>query len=666
MFRPSRSTLVHLSLLLFAIALVGRTAKLQLIEHSRWAASAQRQHFATAELPAPRGNIYDVRGVPLAMSREMVRLSVAPRELRDPRATAAALGRLGVKREWIARATDQRRAWVSIPGSFLPGDAAEVTAMRGVYTQPVVERVYTHREATRRVLGAVDPSGEPMGGLERTLDSLVRGRNGRAMLARDARGRGLAFPADSDQAPVPGDAVVLTLNQELQEISERALAEAVARTRADGGDLVILDPHDGGIRAMASRRAGAASFSSPIVSEPFEPGSTLKPLLAGSLLMLGRARPTDIVDTENGTYTIEGRTINDVHRARALSLADVLKYSSNIGIVKFVSRLSPREEYETLRDFGFGMPTGVPFPGEAAGMLPSPDRWSRQSPASLAMGYEVAVTPLQLAAAYAAIANGGELLQPAIVREIRTADGEVRFQHSRRVVRRVLSPEVAAMVRAMMVGVVEGGTAKDAALTSYAVAGKSGTARRTAGGRGYAPGAYTASFVSLFPADAPQYVVLVKLDGPRETIFGGTAAAPVSRLVLQAAIAARDAALDRSALAMSASLTRAPQPAPAGPVASRESGAPDPTAADSAPPDTAPAAPIVLSLPYRASTQGDTAVPMRAVPDVRGLPLRRAVHALHRAGFRVELSGYGDPAGTTPVAGAMARPGTIVKVMTTP
>jgi hypothetical protein len=218
------------------------------------------------------------------------------------------------------------------------------------------------------------------------------------------------------------------------------------------------------------------------------------------------------------------------------------------------------------------------------------------------------------------------------------------------------------MVRAMMVGVVDGGTAKDAALTNYAVAGKSGTARRTAGGRGYAPGAYTASFVSIFPADAPQYVVLVKLDGPKETIFGGTAAAPVSRIVLQAAIAARDATLDRSVLATSVAPARAPRPSRASPapVASV------PVETDAAPEDSAPPAPVVLSLPVRAAEQADTAAPMRAVPDVRGLPLRRAVHALHRAGFRVELSGYGDAAGTTPTAGAMARPGTLVKVMTTP
>jgi cell division protein FtsI (penicillin-binding protein 3) len=654
---------VHIALLLFAIALVVRAADVQLVEHARWAASAQRQHFTTAVLPAQRGNIYDVRGVPLAMSREMVRLSVAPRELRDARATAVALGRLGVRSEWVARATDTRRAWVSLPGSYLPGDVAEVTAMRGVYTEPAIERVYTRREAMRRVLGTVGPSGEGVGGLERTLDSLIRGQAGRALMARDARGRGVAFPGDSDRAPVPGDAVVLTINQELQEISERALAEAVASTRADGGDIVILDPHDGGIRAMASRRAGAPSFASPIVSEPFEPGSTLKPLLAGALLTLERARPTDVVDTENGRFTIEGRTITDVHRARSLSLADVIKHSSNVGIVKFVARLSPREQYETLRDYGFGMPTGVPFPGEAAGTLLPPNRWSRQSAASLAMGYEIAVTPLQLAAAYAAIANGGELLQPAIIREIRTPDGDVRYRQTRRVVRRVLTPEVAATVRAMMVGVVQGGTAKDAALINYAVAGKSGTARRTSGGRGYAPGAYTASFVGLFPADAPQYVVLVKLDGPKQNIYGGAVAAPVSRLVLQAAIAARDVTLDRAALLASVSHTRLsaevppPAAAPAAPAEGEEQ------AGD----DDAERAPVVLSLAGDHPDEAeDSALARRAVPDVRGLPLRRAVRELHRSGFRVTLSGYGEPAGTAPAAGVQASPGTLVRLITTP
>ncbi|HEY9450314.1 MAG TPA: penicillin-binding transpeptidase domain-containing protein, partial [Gemmatimonadaceae bacterium] len=403
--RPTRIVLVHASLVVFAIALMVRAAQVQLWQHSQWVARAERQHFVSATLPAPRGNIYDVRGVPLAMSREMVRLSVAPREVANRRALSRALGTLGVSRSYIARATDTHRAWVTLPGSYLSEDAARVTSLRGVYTEPVVERVYTERKATRRVVGWMGSSGgtgeSRGGGLELTLDSLLRGVDGSTTLARDSRGRKLAPPEDDEVAPIAGDAVTLTINQELQEISQRALAQAIERTRAEGGDIVIIDPHDGGIRAMASERVGDRTFGSPVVSEPFEPGSTVKPLFASSLLMRQLATPTDSVNTENGTYKLEGRTIRDEHEAPALSLADVIKYSSNIGIVKFVSRLSPREEFETLRDFGFGMPTGIAFPGEASGMLRAPATWSRQSAASLAMGYEVSVTPLQLAAAYA-------------------------------------------------------------------------------------------------------------------------------------------------------------------------------------------------------------------------------------------------------------------------
>ena len=232
-----------------------------------------------------------------------------------------------------------------------------------------------------------------------------------------------------------------------------------------------------------------------------------------------------------------------------MSLADVIRYSSNIGIVKFTSRFSEREKYEALRDFGFGMPTGLPYPAEAAGTLRLPNEWSKTSAASLAMGYEIAVTPLQLAAAYVPIANGGLLLEPSLIREIRAPDGTVRYHHEPRVLRRVMDEDVAAEVRRMLVGVVASGTSTEAAMLNYEVGGKSGTSRRTEGKHGYGAGKYTASFVSLFPAEAPQYVILVKLDNPKGDIFGGKTAAPVSKIVLQAALAASDAALDRGSLA---------------------------------------------------------------------------------------------------------------------
>jgi cell division protein FtsI (penicillin-binding protein 3) len=644
--RPSRLTLVHGSLALFALALVVRAAQVQLLQADVWRHRAQRQQFAAADVPAPRGDIFDVGGTPLALSRPTVRLSVAPKELSDRAVTARALTKMGVPRAWVTRATDPRRAWVVIPGALLPGAAAPVAHMRGVYPDPGLERVYTQREAMRRLIGVVDARGVAVDGLERTLDSLLRGEDKVTRLARDSRGARIDSP--DDDAPEAGDAVVLTINQALQEISDRALADAMVGTGADGGDIVIIDPHDGEIRAMASRRSDPRSAGSPAVSEPFEPGSTLKPLLVSRLLQLHRARPDEVMNTENGQYTLDGRTITDEHKMPSMSLADVIRYSSNIGIVKFTSRFTPREKFEALRDFGFGMPTGLPYPAEAAGTLRLPKDWSKQSAASLAMGYEIAVTPLQLAAAYVPIANGGQLLEPALIREIRAPDGTVRYHHVPRVIRRVMDAEVAAELRRMLVGVVTGGTSTEAAMRNYAVGGKSGTSRRTVRGHGYVAGAYTASFVSLFPADAPQYVILVKLDNPRSDIFGGKTAAPVSKIVLQAALAARDAALDRSALASRDSLV------------SVADGAAH--AAATSDDDTLPPAVLDVGGPRRAVSPA----PARAIPDVHGLTLRAAVYTLHRAGFRVQLDGYGSALATTPGAGTIAQPGALVRLSTSP
>jgi cell division protein FtsI (penicillin-binding protein 3) len=651
MNKPGRTTLIHAALVLFALALVTRAAMVQLWQGKSWEAKAQRQHWASADVPAPRGRILDESGAPLAESRELVRLKIAPRELRDARKTARALREAGVASAWATRATDRKRAWVELPGRFLPGEVAELTAMRGVYVEPAIERVYTSRQATRRVIGRVDAEGRAVDGLELALDSLLRGRGGRGTVAREAQGRRFETPMDTALAPRPGDDLVLTVNQELQEIAERALGDAVARTNASGGDIVILDPHSGEIRAMSSRRSDPRSMGSPAFVETFEPGSTLKPFTASALLSRGLARTTDVVNTENGVFTIERRTIRDVHKSEALSLADVIRWSSNIGIVKFAQRLSPGEQYETLRDFGFGTPTGVQYPSEAAGTLRPPDAWSRQSAASLAMGYEIGVTPIQLAAAYGAIANGGELLEPTLVKEVRTPDGTVRYRHERRVVRRAMPRAVADTIRRMLVSVVDSGTAKTAGLGQFAVAGKSGTARRSLPGRGYVRGAYTASFVGLFPADDPQYVVLVKLDDPEGDYYGGKTAAPVSKVVMEAAIAARDAALDRGALA-ARSTRRAPE-------ASVElAGGERAPSAEAAVLDE----PSVFSLPSGAR-RPPASPENRTVPDVRGMPVREAVHALHEAGFRVRLSGLGSVTSLSPDAGQTARQGDLVRLV---
>ncbi len=321
---------------------------------------------------------------------------------------------------------------------------------------------------------------------------------------------------------------------------------------------------------------------------------------------------------------------------------------------------------------GFGTQTTVALPAESPGVVRDPSGWTPQSAASVVMGYEVSVTPLQMVTAYSSIANGGELLVPHIVKEIRAADGTVRYAAQRQLVRRVMTPEVAAEVRTMLRDVVAGGTSTKADLATLDVAGKSGTALRNAHGR-YIAGSYTASFVGLFPDDKPQFVILVKLDNPQMGFYGGIVAGGVTNVVLRAALAARDAALNRGELASSVHAPR-PDTTPAGRAAERvrlatEKKVDSADVADSlralahTPPvdsDPRTSESYVVTLPSKTRAIPPVVSP-RAVPDVAGLPLRSAVRALHAAGFRVELvAGAAEP--LVPVAGTMLEAGRVVKL----
>ena len=669
---PSRIGLVHLALAGFCGALLFRSASVQVVQRSRWTASAQDQQSIVAALPAPRGDILDAEGELLAQSRETVKLHVAPREVRDRRALRSALLEAGVPAEWAARATDTTRKWVEIPGDWVALDVAAVMAMRGVHWNSSIERKYAISHGTRRIVGRVDDGGAPLDGIELALDSLLRGAPGSVTTMRDARGRRFESPGAPRRAPVQGNTVVLTINHGLQEIAERALAEAAQKMGAEGGDVVVLDPADGEVLAMASLRRDPRTTASTALAEPYEPGSTIKPLIAAALLERKKARETDVVNTFGGQMTINGRTITDEHKGERFSLADVIRYSSNVGIVQFASRLSPREQYEALRDFGFGMYTGVPYPAESPGRLMEPKRWSKQSPQSLALGYELSVTPLQLAAAYVAIANDGELLEPALVREVRAPDGRILYRHQRRVVRRVLSPDVARRMRRLLLDVVgDSGTGAKANLETFRLAGKTGTARRNVGGR-YVASQYIPTFVGLFPGDRPQFVILVKLDNPRGDYYGGLTAAPLTKAVLEAALASRNASLDRGSLAAirqdarrdsardtATALADARRSAETlSTMHARESARA--LAAERAVKDSAGTTPFVATLP--APRAGKPAAPRpRPVPDVRGLSLRQAVHALHAAGFRVRVEGGAETA-TAPAAGALAPAGSLVRL----
>ena len=662
MIRSRRIGLAHATLAVFALAILIQSARLQLAQGKAWRARAERQQSTERTVPAPRGDILDATHHVLAQSREMVRLEIAPREVKEPRKLRKALSQLHIDGPTIARAIDTSVKYLTIPGRFLAVDAAPAIALRGVHSYASITRAYAVSPGTQGILGHVDGDNKPIDGIELSLDSILRGTPGAATIFKDPKGQTRESPTAPGTAPTRGSSVVLTINADLQQIAEKALADAVARMGAEGGDIVILDPHDGDVLAMASRRLDPRQTAATAITEPFEPGSTAKPFMAAGLLERGLVSDRDSVDTGDGVFAINGREIHDEHHIGRAPLAEVLRWSSNIGIVKFSQRLSDRQEFETLRDFGFGTPTGLPFPTESGGTLRIPKQWSLQSANSMAMGYEIAVTPLQLAAAYAAFANGGELVEPALLEEVIGPDGSVRYHHERRVVRRVMSRPVAEKIRRMLLDVVDEGTALKAALDNYLLAGKTGTPRGAVRGR-YVAGRYNPNFVGLFPGDAPQYVIVVKLTAPQNSIFAAETAAPVTKAILEAALAAGNAALDRSKLASSVVASRKDTARrmtieQAGTSAKQVAVAP---ITDSTSPHEN--VPFVVTLPLRPPLPMPRTV--HPVPDVRGLPLRDAVRSLHSAGFRVQLGrgSASSSAVTTPAAGELAQTGTLVRLL---
>ena len=666
MLQVTRLRIVHGVLLAFAVALVLRSAWVQLWQGERWEQQAARQHFSGNALPAPRGEILDVRGIPLAQSEVRVRLSVAPPEVKDMRRLARELRKLRIDAETIRRATNRKRKWVEIPKTFMPSEAAVVSAIRGVHPVPSVQRDYVPLDGLRRIVGRTAADGSGLDGMEFVLDSLLRGERGSTRALKGARGERYESLDAMTLPPRPGHSVTLTVSYVMQDICDRALADVAARLHVTGGDIVVLQPGTGEVRCLASWRAKGRSTSSLTLVEPFEPGSTLKPFIAGRMVENDQAEMDEVIETYNGTYKMSCRTLTDVHKAERMSMADVIRYSSNIGIARFAERLSDRELYEVMRDFGFGTATGISYPSETGGILKEPDQWSCPSHSSIATGYEISVTAVQLAAAYGAIANDGLLLVPTLVKSIRDADGEVVYEHRPQLVRRVLKPATTRMLRDVLASVVDSGTATDASLATFDLGGKSGTARRYSNG-GYVDGDYTSTFVGLFPAREPQYVIVVKLDNPRGAYYGGKTAAPVAKAVLQAAIAARGASLDRGDLATQRVQYIPPDAggdAPASRVVATGrvgADAPEPQPRYALV-DSTPSAPIPR-ITFELGTDLAKPAPREqvAVPDVRGMPMRVAARELHRAGLRVAFVS-GVPYEVSPAPGAMVDGGTLVRV----
>ena len=639
---------------LAATGLLLRSAELQIGEADAWRETASEQHRIGTRVPAERGSIVDRGGTPLAVSHEAVRVGIAPQELVDRQETAALLARaLKVPSDQAARVAFDQRRWVAVPGQFPPSTGVALSDHRGVYVERQLTRVYAYGAVGRGFLGSViDEAGA--GGIEQEFETHLRGSFGSGLLARDSRGRPIPGEAWEIRAPKAGGSVVLALDVAVQEIAVEALREALESTEAIGGDVVVTDPNTGDVLAMASLRDGEFGRLGSI-NTSYEPGSTLKPFTLAALLREGKATLNDSVDTGNGSWRFAGRTINDVAAVGTASLRDVVVASSNVGVAKFAQRLAHEEQYEALRDFGFGVKSGVRLPGEIPGTLRRPAEWSAQSAASLAIGYEIAVTPLQMAMAYGAIANGGVLMQPILVRQLKDSEGRLIQEFPARPIRRVVSGRVAREITDVLIAVVEEGTGTRARLGSFAVAGKSGTSRAYAPEVGYEASAYNSSFVAFFPADDAQILVVVKLERPSGAYYGGTTAAPVTRATMAAILAAREPPLDRGVLA--ARVRPQLEVREASPEASGRVGPPSRVASQVVSARTQES----LSPASDHGTRGQF-----ALPALEGLSGRAAVRRLHALGIQVLWQSAGAIAGTDPAAGTPVAAGDTVRLITSP
>ncbi len=627
-----------------ALVLCLRSAQIQVLEGAEWQDIAEAQHTTDKEVAAARGAVLDRDGALLAVSREVYRVSVAPQEVEDADAVRTLLrSTLDVSAQTARRLVSKNRRWAVAPGRYPPAVRELLSGVRGVYLERELERYHPHGALARGVLGAL-LDGKGQGGIEQIFDDLLRGRPGREVVARDNLGNPIPGETILVESPRSGGQVVLTLDLDLQEIAHQALQEAIESSEARGGDVLITDPSTGEVLALVSIRDGKAAGLGA-VNTPYEPGSTLKPFTVAGMLDLGLASLSDSVDVEDGTWRVAGRTLHDVHDSGWMTVADALRVSSNVGIAKSAQVLSPGQQYENLRDFGFGAATGIELPGEAGGTLRRPDRWSLQSPASLAIGYEIGVTAIQMAMAYGALANGGLLMEPRLVREVRDPYGNVIERREPQVVRRVVDADVARAVSRVLVDVVEDGTGTAARLGVFKVAGKSGTSRAYDPTNGYTGGHY-ASFVGFFPAEEPQLVIFVKLENPKGSYYGGAVAAPVTRATMEAALAARGTPLDRVQLLKAAR---------------SELSRPVPTPVTFAAQPIDPPPPPVPSEGVETGDDGTVRVSV-PVPDVKGLPLRTAVRRLHALGLRVSERARGEILGTFPPAGARVAPGDTVRL----
>ena len=524
-------------LFLGLVAVSVQLVRIQIVEGPRYAARAAEQRTRDIVLAPERGFILDREGEVLAETVPARTISAMPASIEDKAAVARAIaGALGGDEADYLERLNRDSGYVYIARKVDPARAAALQALdiTGLSFQDDSRRVYPSNELGCQVLGFVGVDDQGLSGLELFYDDLLAGEPGRLIGERDRQGRPIPGGVTFEEEAVDGKDIVLTIDKDIQYRTQVALAEAVEKWGAAAGSAIVMDPVTGEILAMASipqfnpNRFGAADSAAyrnrPIV-DTYEPGSTIKSLTAAAVIEQGLFTPESMFELPP-TIKVGGRTIGEAHPRPTVtwSLTDIVTNSSNVGSVKLGQALGEHGLYDYFERFGLTEKTGVDFPGEVRGYLPPVEKWSASSIATIPFGQGISMTSLQLARALSSIANGGELVTPHFLKDVPDAPELVMTWPKRR----AISEATAAQMRGVLADVVTEGTGAAAAVDGYTVAGKTGTARkaRTDGVPGYAQGKYVASFSGFLPAEDPRVLIVVSIDEPSGSIYGGTVAAP--------------------------------------------------------------------------------------------------------------------------------------------
>ncbi|GMQ81223.1 MAG: penicillin-binding transpeptidase domain-containing protein [Rhodothermia bacterium] len=674
--------LTLVGILPFLIA--GQVIRLGIIDGAELRTSGENQSSTYIPVPALRGSILDKGGRALAVDVERYDLALDPTVpgfSENEGKHISTLSRLtGRSSSDVRRIIRNRKSPAYILLSrdirLSAKEIEKANATPGLRLEPRFARFYNYNYTLSHVLGYVDADQRGLAGIEKYYDDVLRGLPGRRAARRDMRGNTKLVAGGVVVEPRHGESVVLSIDLVKQNILEEELARGVAEARAKWGTAIAMDPQTGEIIAMANVPTfdpnRPSAFDSPArrnhaITDRIEPGSTFKLIAAISSIETGIVSMEDSIDTAPGWIVRYGRRLSDTRPHGTITFSEVIFLSSNVGFALVTENLDPGKFYQYSRNIGFGQISGIDLPGEVTGRLKRPSVWSGTTLSAMSRGYEVEATPLQMLSAYAALANGGVLVRPHIVIERRDVMGNVTWKAGQDSIRRAFDVETARILLPAFEAVVNQGTAKSAVIDGLRIAGKTGTARKTKDGR-YVGGAYRATFVGFYPVEKPEVAMIVIMDEPRSSIYGGSVSAPVFKRTTERWMGTLPSLADRFTIGDDP-VTEMTRTIPdvtglPGTLAKRRlqrsgvtsitaravpKNAPIGTQKPVAGPWTGEQVNVVLT-----AVRGENHEP-RVMPDMTGLSVREAVYLLDSHGIDVKIEGHGSVISQSPKAGASIK-----------